>query len=379
MKLHLHWAAAAAAALVLAACGGSSADTTPAASIQSVKVVGDSLADSGTFGYKFTVQGTAATGPGSTTLWPEQVAASYGQTLCPHYASSDAISYAMRPGCTNYAVGKSAINYFENPASPRSIVQQLQEAGAAGYGAADLLLAVGGGNDAADLIGAYLASARDGGASYVALLSTLLPPATVQQLLASGPAGQAQAGGAYMQALAVRLANAIREQALARGAPRVAVVNIPGITGTPKFRTVLASLAQARGTAAAQQAEAMFDGWIQAYNAKLAEQFAGEPRVVVVDFYASFKDQYENPAQYNYTNVTAPVCPVTGADGSGLPSYTFPTCTAAALSASPPPGSSDGPGWWQRHAFSDSFHPTPYTHQLIGQLVSRSLSQAGWL
>ena len=67
-----------------------------------------------------------------------------------------------------------------------------------------------------------------------------------------------------------------------------------------------------------------------------------------------------------------------GVDGNGLPAYNFATCTGAALSANPPAGAS-GAGWWERYAFSDSFHPTPYSHQLIGQLVSRSLSQAGWL
>lgn len=50
-----------ATACLLAACGGGGSDTAPAAPVTSVKVAGDSLADSGTFGYKFTVQGTAAT------------------------------------------------------------------------------------------------------------------------------------------------------------------------------------------------------------------------------------------------------------------------------------------------------------------------------
>ena len=35
--------------------------------------------------------------------------------------------------------------------------------------------------------------------------------------------------------------------------------------------------------------------------------------------------------------------------------------------------------WWKTYAFSDSFHPTPYGHQLVSQLVSRSLARAGWL
>ncbi|WP_313315666.1 SGNH/GDSL hydrolase family protein [Pulveribacter sp.] len=377
MKFRMHWAAAAAAATLLVACGGGGADTTPVAQVTSVKVAGDSLADSGTFGIKFTVQGTAATGAGSTPIWPERVATSYGQTLCPHYdLTSGAVN--TRASCTNYAVGGGAINYFKSPNAPQSITRQLADMGAAGYGAGDLVLVDGGGNDAADLIGAYLGAPRDGGAAYAVLLGTVLDAATVQQLLAGGAAGLAQAGGAYMQALAVRFAGAIKAQALDKGAPRVAVLNMPGVTLTPKFRMVLASVAQANGQPAAAQAEKLFDGWVQAFNAKLAEQFAGDKRVAVVDFYASFKDQSEHPAQYSYDNVTTPACPITGVDGSGLPTYTFPTCTAAALSANPPAGAT-GPGWWEHYAFSDSFHPTPYAHQLMGQLVSRSLSQAGWL
>jgi len=378
MKFRMHWAAVAAAAVVLAACGGGGADTTPAAKVDAVKVVGDSLADSGTFGLKFTVQGSAPVGAGSTPIWPERVAASYGQTLCPHYDFTGP-SPATRASCTNYAVGGAAINYAKAPNAPQSILQQLKDAGAAGYREGDLLLVDGGGNDASDLIGAYLAAPRDGGAAYAALLSTLLEPAAVQQLLAGGAAGLAQAGGAYMQALAVRFAATIKAQALDKGAPRVAVLNMPGVTLTPKFRMVLASIAQANGAAAAAQADKLFDGWVQAFNAKLAEQFKGEARVAIVDFYGSCKDQAEHPAQYAYTNVTTPVCPATGVDASGLPTYSFATCTAAALSARTPPAGSTGADWWQRYAFSDSFHPTPYAHQLIGQLVSRSLSQAGWL
>ena len=51
-------------AVFLAGCGGASdgADTTPKAAAASFKVFGDSLADSGTFGYKFTVQGKDASG-----------------------------------------------------------------------------------------------------------------------------------------------------------------------------------------------------------------------------------------------------------------------------------------------------------------------------
>ena len=80
MKFRLNLAAVA-TALLLAACGGGD----PA--ITSVKVMGDSLADSGTFGYKFTVQGSAPTGAGSTAIWPELVASDVSDAgaLCAYY------------------------------------------------------------------------------------------------------------------------------------------------------------------------------------------------------------------------------------------------------------------------------------------------------
>ena len=62
------------------------------------------------------------------------------------------------------------------------------------------------------------------------------------------------------------------------------------------------------------------------------------------------------------------------------PLTTFPTCTAAALSAaSRPPGPVTVPNWWKSYAFSDSFHPTPYGHQLTQQLIAKSLAAKGWL
>ncbi|MES2608785.1 MAG: SGNH/GDSL hydrolase family protein [Pseudomonadota bacterium] len=366
-------------ACLLAACGGGGSDSTPAAPVTSVKVAGDSLADSGTFGYKFTVQGSAATGPGSTPIWPERVATSYGQSLCAHYVFNGT-AFSVNAACSNYAVGGGRINNFTAPTSPVSITQQLKDLGNGGYSASDLVLVDGGGNDAADLIGAYLRAATDGGQAYAGMLGSVLPAATVNAALASGAAGQAQVGGAYMQALAQQFAATIKANTIAKGAPRVAVLNAPGITRTPRFLMVLASISAQRGAEAAKQAETLFDGWVQAFNAQLATSLAGEERIVVVDFYTSFKDQSINPAQYQLTNATTPACPATGAGSDGLPTYSFPTCSASALSAmAPPAGATGGADWWKSYGFSDSFHPTPYGHQLVGQLVSRSLSRAGWL
>jgi len=77
------------------------------------------------------------------------------------------------------------MNNYTAPTSPVSIVQQLVNAGAVNtYSATDLLIVDGGGNDGADLVGAYLRVPSDGGAAYAGLLQTVLPPATVQAALA---------------------------------------------------------------------------------------------------------------------------------------------------------------------------------------------------
>jgi phospholipase/lecithinase/hemolysin len=121
------------------------------------------------------------------------------------------------------------------------------------------------------------------------------------------------------------------------------------------------------GAAARAQADALVTGWIQAYNTELAAQFSGNNKVVIVDFYTGFEQQFETPAQFGLTNVTTPAC------GSTV----ITSCSGAVLSASPPAGATAD--WWKHYGFADNFHPTPYGHQLIYQLISRSLAQAGWL
>jgi phospholipase/lecithinase/hemolysin len=365
-----------AATLVLAACGGGGADTTPAdTGVKTVKVFGDSLADSGTFGLKFTVQGS------DSLIFPERVAQSYGLGLCNFYVFTGTTFAAnSKPGCTNYAIGGAVINH-SNAADPRGIPLQLATAG--NFSANDLLLIDGGGNDAAALVGAYLNAPKDQAASYAALLGTLLTPTQVGTALAGGAAGMANVGGTYMQALAAKFYTAIKTTALDKGAKRVIVLNMPGITNTPRFQMVLDAIAAASGggttgAAARAQAEALFKGWVTTFNNELATRFEGDARVAVVDFYTAFNDQVSTPAQFSLTNVKTPACPITGMGSDGLPSYTFATCTATALSASPPAGAS-GANWWKSYAFSDSFHPTPYGHQLLAQLISKTLAIKGWL
>ncbi|HKX42788.1 MAG TPA: SGNH/GDSL hydrolase family protein [Burkholderiaceae bacterium] len=368
-------------ALLLAACGGGGSDTSTRVQITSVKVMGDSLADSGTFGFKFTVQGS------QSFIYPERVASNFGVgTLCPFYVYNGT-TFTTNTSCTNYAIGGGRINNYTAPTSPVSIVQQLVNAAAVNgsYSASDLLIVDGGGNDGADLVGAYLKASSDSGASYAALLQTVLPTATVQAALAQGAAGFASIGGTYMTALADNFYAAIKTNALDKGAQHVVVLNMPGITNTPRFQMVLDSIAAASGggtagATARANAEALFKSWFVAFNNELAVKFNGNSNVVLIDFYTSFNDQIANPAQYSLTNVTTPACPQTGTGSDGLPTYTFATCTDTALSAMTPPAGSDGTAnWWKSYAFSDSFHPTPFGHDLLGRRILKSLADAGWL
>ncbi len=385
-----------AAAAILVGCGGGGADSTSQrAGITSVKVMGDSLSDSGvfkglpTYGRMFSVQDSASE---PNTVWTERIAAILGTPQLCNFFKFTGATFVPNPvaGCTSFAVGGGRINNI-NPQtgagnSPFSITYQLQVASAAGnYKSSDLLLVDGGGNDAADLVGAYLAAATDGGASYASMTGTLIPMTTLGPMLAAGPSGLAQAGGVYMVALADKFYDSIKTSALDKGAEKVAVLNMPGITNTPRFQMVLDSISRAygggaTGAAARGQSEALFKSWVEAFNARLAAKVAGDKRVVLVDFYTAFNDQIANPAQYGLTNVKTPACPITGLGSDGLPTYNFQTCTAAALSAmTPPAGASGGANWWQTYAFSDGFHPTPLGYQLLSQLVAKSLATAGWL
>ena len=371
-----------AAAGLVAACGGGDGGgdggtlLPPTPKITTAKVVGDSLADSGTFGYKFTVQGGVPTGTGSSQLWVDRIASQYGTTLCAAF-SFNGSSFVPQAGCTNYAVGGGQINYTAAPTSPWSIPQQLQALAAAGFTANDLLLVDGGGNDAAALAAAYMKAGSDGGVAFYTLLTTQLDSATITGFQGQGAAGLPAAGQAYMQALATSWVTALQTQALAKGATRVAVLNIPDITLTPKFLAILASVQTAQGAPAAQGLKTLISGWVQAFNQQLATSVGSDSRVAVVDFYAELHKQVSTQGLYHYTNVSKPACPSTGTDSNGLPTYDLATCTAANLSASIPVGES-APNWWQSYVFSDDFHPTPYGHVQMANFVSAALTKAGW-
>ena len=378
---------AAMALSVLVGCGGGGGSGTSSVAFSSVQVMGDSLADSGVFGSLgagsgygriFSVQAS----PGVTTsIWTELLAALVGAPqLCNFYTYTGGVSFITTPSCSSFGVGSGRINnrYQSVPesAAPFSIPNQIATAASLGnFKSTDLLLIDGGGNDAADLVEAFLTAPTDSGAAFVGVVtSTLTPVSAINTAL--GSSDLATAGTLYMQALADEFYNSIKSSALDNGATHVSVLNIPAVTKTPRFQMVLASVESQTDAATRATYEALFNVWIKAFNDRLASKFSGDSRVVVVDFYSAFLDQVAHPSQYGLTNVTDPACPATGVGADHLPTYDFETCTAASLSATQGKSS---PDWWKTYAFSDGFHPTPYGYQLMSQLTARSLAQAGWI
>jgi len=344
-----------------------------------VKVFGDSLSDSGTFGLKFTVQGSAPTGAGSADIWVDVVARQLQKDrLCPFFTFTGA-TFAAGTGCTNYAIGGGRVNNYSNPADPRSIPLQLQTAAQAhgSYTASDVLLITGGGNDAADLAGAWLNAATDGGAAFQAILSTLLGADGTAAFLGNGitPDAAMLAGMSYMETLAARLAAAINEHAVAKGASKVLVMNLPDIALTPRFGAVLAGVAAQTNAQQAAAVKGLIQTWVNAFNTALANRFTGSTKVAVLDYNTVFRAQVAAPASYGFTDGLNTACPAVGTDSSGLPTYNFPACTAAALSAMADKPSTD---WWTTYLFSDGFHPTPRAHAEAAKEAAKVFTQRGW-
>jgi outer membrane lipase/esterase len=384
---------------MLAACGGSSSKNP--AGIQSVRVFGDSLADSGVFGVKATVNSAGLNGS-PTLIWTELVAKQLNvASPCNFYTINlSNINISINAACKSFAVSGSRVNNLTNPNAaffgannPLSIAYQMDMAALAVQGkfpANELILVDGGGNDAADILGAYLAFETGTAAQkaqYAQLLTTVLPATTVQTVLPQPAStgnrlnGAQQLGALYMAALANKMADEVNNKLLAKGASKVAVMNIPAITSTPRFKLVLKNIAASPvGSKGATAAEVLARYWITTFNQTLNNRFKSEKRVMVVDFFAGLDSQLATPAAYGLVNpissttgVIDTACPITGTDSIGLPTYNFATCTASALDKSPQASK------WRKMSFSDDFHPSPYTHNLIAQLVNRTLSIRSWM
>lgn len=341
------------------------------ASTARVKVVGDSLSDSGTFGYKFTIQGTP---DAPAQIWTDWVAAGLAAApLCPRYVATGELEVALRQdaaatACTSLAVGGGRIHplgvlgqSFRH--QPFSVTRQLSDmAELQPYQPQDVLLMSAGGNDAADLLTLFMDSSNEGVLKYVLYLNELLPTAEVLKASSGGRSARIQAGHALMQALANRQADHLLADAWNRGAQRVVVLNVPNVAQTPRFKALLTPRSDA--TELVQTASA----WADTFNSHLAWRLVDvRSRLILMDFKRLLDEWVRQPERVGLSNGTDPACPATGVDGTGVPDFNLATCTEMnAVNA--------GKG----NLFADAFHGTPAVQRLLAKAVLQEMALRGW-
>ncbi len=370
-----------AAAALLAACGGS--DDDDKVQFTSVVSFGDSLSDAGTYnvgtvaalgGGKFTVNGAGS----SSYTWtenlavrvnaPAQCAARTG--LLPNQAGITGAPVTDVAGCTNYAQGSSRVT--SEGSGPNGVALQafgqqnlgfmanslmeqmnrhLTRVGGS-YSGNELVTVNSGGNDAFMQLNG-VGSAAGGGAAAVGAGTIARWPQSVLDTVALGGAAATNAAGqaavTAMGQAGTELAGYIKTLIVAKGAKYVVVRNLGNINVTPYGRSLDA------GT------QGLITNMTQAFNSQLSAGLNGTAGVVILDDYAISNDAAANPAKYGYTNVTDMACANNPFGGSSI------VCNSTNVVAAS-----------SQYAFSDSVHPTPYSHQKEAEAAYALLVSSGW-
>ena len=364
-------------AAALLACGGGD-DTVD---FKSTVSFGDSLSDVGTYnvgtvaalgGGRFTVNGTGG------KVWteflsdlvgtPAQCAARTGMLPNNGVTGAPVVDFAA---CNNYAQGSSRVSVSgtgPNGVGLQAFGQQnlgfmadsirdqmnrhLTKLGGA-YGGRELITVNGGANDLFMQLSAV--SAAVGGGQVAAAGATIAgwEPSVVSTVTAGGSAASNAAANAAVAAMGqagTELATYIKTLVVAKGGQHVVLRNIGDLNVTPFGGSLDAGT---RG---------LITNLTQAFNAQLAAGVNGTPGVLLLDDYALSTSIAANPASYGYTNITTANCGNNAFGGSSL------MCNTGNLIA----------GITTNYAFSDSVHPTPYSHLKEAENAFALLVGVGW-
>lgn len=387
-RRHWHLATlAAAAALIVAGCGGGDNDKLD---VGKVVVFGDSLSDNGAytpattilrvlnpsdarpngpyFGGKFTTNtfteyqmppagvSRPAGNTNNANVWNELVAARLGVAITPHEAGfgpqtliCPAATTIGPNSCTGHAQGGSRVsNLGSNPngtgligSTPvpmsRPMTTQVANhlARFTSFAGNDIVFVWIGSNDA-------IAQFQTNGAT---------PTVAI----------------ANMQSTATELANLVKTQILAKGAARVAVLNLVDVSSAPGFASFTT------------QQKALLTQLTAEFNTKLAADLAGTA-ARMVDMRALLADAVATPGKYGLTNVTGVACgtPAFNPSGNSLTCNASPAALFAAGGAPNLNGLAAGASasTW---LFADGIHPTTGGHKVVADYVFDQIKSFGWV
>ena len=396
MRLQKNWIAVAALATsLLTACGGGddayipgtaapAGAPTTAGSFTAVVSFGDSLSDVGAYAPATSLMGNGmapffggkfTTNDGTNgTVWVENLATALGLVVTPaevgfagtSVACPAAANPALANTCTAYGQGGARVtdpNGIGKDGGALTVPVKTQIANhLARFGsfrATDLIFVYGGSNDVFVQFGGVGAAAAQAQADAMAgLITSAEATVRVQQAALTAEVG--------MQQAAREMAGYIKDEILAKGGVYVAVMGLSDIADTPFGNSLPATL------------RPVLSSLSNTFNFWLREGLNGQP-VQWIDTWAIFKNSYNNPAAFGFTNNTVPACDaakisaITGGavtDGSSL----FCSSTAGA----PYNGLRDGASatTWQ---FADSVHPTTGGHKAMSDAFLAELQGFGWV
>ncbi len=366
-----------ASAALLAACGGGDDGVDFSQTVS----FGDSLSDVGTYqvgtvaalgGGKFTINGTGG------KVWTEYLAEAVG-TSAPCAARTGMLPNNGTTGapvtdiaaCTNYAQGSSRVTF--NGSGPNGVALQaygqqnlgfmadslkdqmtrhLTKNGGA-YSGTELVTVNAGGNDLFMQLNGLGSAAGGGPAAAAGATIAGWPASVVTTVSAGGAAAANAAAGAAVTAMGTagaELASYIKTLVVAKGARFVVVRNLGDVNRTPL------------GLSLDPTTRSLITSMTQAFNGQLKTGLDGVPGLILIDDYAQTTAIAANPAAYGYSNVTAVACGNNAFGGSSL------VCNGSNLIA----------GDTSTYAFSDSVHPTPYSHRQEAELALSLIGTAGW-
>jgi outer membrane lipase/esterase len=392
-----HFSALAAAALIVAACGGGSED-----SPLTTRVVafGDSLTDIGAytpatqiplgqaagvapfFGGKFTTNThtgyTATSNTSTANIWVEWIAARLGVALTPAQVGfgpvqnrrncpAAATNLALATSCTGYAQGGSRVSDpagIGNPngtgldgASPTPMTIPMTEQVAThltaftSFGKDDIVFVFGGNNDVFIQFGA---------------VGQGLPQADAL---------------ANIDTAANELVALVRDQIIANGARRVAVMTLPDSSLTP-FGASLGPADSEPG----DSSRALLSAMSAQFNTTLLAGLQGSG-AQIIDARALNGTVRAAPASFGLTNITTPACNaaiISGVTSGAVTDGSSLFCNAASASlfsaAGIPSLNGITPGVDQtKYLFADGVHPTTAGHRIFADQVFTKLKEFGWV